>query len=317
MSFNTGSFVGKLIELNTSQQSIQTLSGWAIHHRRNAQQIVDVWFQQLTKSPKERKLLFMFLSNDIIQNSKRKGNEFTQEFSRVLPDALSHTYKSAVDDIKTIKQIDRILAIWKEREIFGKDFIDKLQSHRPKGLGKADSDLGLLGDADHVLKSPSKRMRSSSNSEAPDPDTVIRSLIKLERGSVLQDRTMKEKFSTIPNEVWNVQAVEKITDRKRLETLLGSVDSSYDLLSQYRIRLQTEFTERNKVSAMLKEFVMHQKEQLRNVETRLTEYQGKLQKVQAVRSQLQSHLNSLPDLSASAALEPLPEPGSLFGGTDE
>ena len=35
----------------------------------------------------------MFLSNDIIQNSKRKGNEFTQEFSRVLPDALSHTYK--------------------------------------------------------------------------------------------------------------------------------------------------------------------------------------------------------------------------------
>ena len=73
---------------------------------------------------------------------------------------------------------------------------------------------------------------------APDPDTVIRSLINLERGSALQDSRIKQQFSTIPNEVWNVQAVEKITDRKRLETLLKSVDSSYELLSQHRIRLQ-------------------------------------------------------------------------------
>lgn len=314
MSFNTGSFVGKLIELNHSQQSIQTLSGWAIHHRRNAQQIVDVWFQQLTKSPKERKLLFMFLSNDIIQNSKRKGNEFTQEFSRVLPDALSHTYKSAVDDTKTIKQIDRILSIWKEREIFGKDFIDKLQSYRPKAVGGEPQESDLV---DTSVTSPKKRIRSTSDS-APDPDTVIRSLINLERSSALQDSRIKQQFSTIPNEVWNVQAVEKITDRKRLESLLKSVDSSYDLISEHRIKLQNEFQERNKVATMLKEFVMHQKDQLRNVESRLTEYQGKLQKVQAVRAQLQSHLNSLPDLSnVTTALEPLPEPGSLFGGTDD
>ncbi|XP_063683058.1 regulation of nuclear pre-mRNA domain-containing protein 1B-like [Bolinopsis microptera] len=314
MSFNTGSFVGKLIELNNSQQSIQTLSGWAIHHRRNAQQIVDVWFQQLTKSPKERKLLFMFLSNDIIQNSKRKGNEFTQEFSRVLPDALSHTYKSAVEDLKTIKQIDRILQIWKEREIFGKDFIDKLQSYRPKGLR---SESQSEDTTDGTLMSPTKKRIRSTSDSAPDPDTVIRSLINLERGSALQDTRIKQQFSTIPNEVWNVQAVEKITDRKRLETLLKSVDSSYELLSQHRIRLQTEFQERNKVAAMLKEFVMHQKEQLRSVESRLTEYQGKLQKVQAVRSQLQSHLNSLPDLTTVTKLEPLPEPGSLFGAPDD
>ena len=51
-SFQPVNPAGKLIELNNSQQSIQTLSGWAIHHRRNAQQIVDVWFQQLTKCEK-------------------------------------------------------------------------------------------------------------------------------------------------------------------------------------------------------------------------------------------------------------------------
>lgn len=307
MTFNTGSFVGKLIELNNSQQSIQTLSGWCIHHRRNAQQIVDVWFQQLTKSPKERKLLFMYLSNDIIQNSKRKGSEFTQEFSRVLPDALSHTYKSANDDMKTIKQIDRILSIWKEREIFGKEFIDKLLSYRPKGL---------QSESQPEAPSPNKKRIRSTSDSAPDPDTVIRSLIALERGSALQDSRVKQQFSTIPNEVWNSQAVEKITDRKRLETLLKTVDSSYDQLSQHRLRLQTEYQERNKVAAMLKEFVLHQKDQLRNVESRLSEYQGKLQKVELVRKQLQSHLHSLPNLDTVSSLAPLPEPGSLFAGND-
>ena len=34
--------------------------------------------------------------------------------------------------------------------------------------------------------------------------------------------------------------------------------------------IQNEFQERNKVATMLKEFVMHQKDQLRNVESRLT-----------------------------------------------
>ena len=79
---------------------------------------------------------------------------------------------------------------------------------------------------------------SSIFSAAPDPDTVIRSLINLERSSALQDSRIKQQFSTIPNEVWNVQAVEKITDRKRLESLLKSVDSSYDLISEHRIKLQ-------------------------------------------------------------------------------
>ena len=50
---------------------------------------------------------------------------------------------------------------------------------------------------------------------------------------------------------------------------------------------------------------------------KIQEYQGKLQKVQAVRSQLQSHLNSLPDLTTVTKLEPLPEPGSLFAAPDD
>ena len=71
-------------------------------------------------------------------------------------------FRSAVEDLKTIKQIDRILQIWKEREIFGKDFIDKLQSFRPKGL-RSESQSDEPNDG--TLVSPNKkRIRSTSDS---------------------------------------------------------------------------------------------------------------------------------------------------------
>ena len=40
------------------------------------------------------RLTFMYLANDVIQNSKKKGPEFTREFATVLPDAYKFATKS-------------------------------------------------------------------------------------------------------------------------------------------------------------------------------------------------------------------------------
>lgn len=37
-----------------------------------------------------RKLTFLYLANDVIQNSKKKGPEFTQDFAPVIVDAFKH-----------------------------------------------------------------------------------------------------------------------------------------------------------------------------------------------------------------------------------
>lgn len=49
MSFTDGTLVKKLVELNASQQSIQTLSLWVIHHRKHCDKIVKSWFKELQK----------------------------------------------------------------------------------------------------------------------------------------------------------------------------------------------------------------------------------------------------------------------------
>lgn len=47
--FTENALIRKLQELNSSQQSIQTLSLWLIHHRKHHAAIVKTWYKELLK----------------------------------------------------------------------------------------------------------------------------------------------------------------------------------------------------------------------------------------------------------------------------
>jgi regulator of Ty1 transposition protein 103 len=106
MSFSEASLLKKFQELNSTQQSVQTLSLWLIHHRRNAGQVIATWLSELERTPKpERKLTFIYLANDILQNSRRKGDEYLAEFRQVLREAFEHT--AEYSDEKTKFTLER------------------------------------------------------------------------------------------------------------------------------------------------------------------------------------------------------------------
>ena len=48
-SFSESALEKKLSELSNSQQSVQTLSLWIIHHRKHSSLIVRVWHRELKK----------------------------------------------------------------------------------------------------------------------------------------------------------------------------------------------------------------------------------------------------------------------------
>ena len=62
----------------------------------------------------------MYLANDVIQNSKKKGPEFGKEFATVLPKAFDHM--KGFDD-KTRERLGRLLQIWEERGVYDKSQI--------------------------------------------------------------------------------------------------------------------------------------------------------------------------------------------------
>lgn len=68
---------------------------------------------------------------------------------------------------------------------------------------------------------------------------------------------------------------------------------------------------------MIEDFMAAQKDLESRAEERLEQYRDKLDKVNAVRDDLKSHIQSLPDLSklpdvTTGGLAPLPSAGDLF-----
>ena len=64
-----------------------------------------------------RKLTFIYLVNDVIQNSRKKGPEFRDQFGPILAPALK-LMGQAVNAETTQKRLERILNIWGDRNMF-------------------------------------------------------------------------------------------------------------------------------------------------------------------------------------------------------
>lgn len=148
-SFNPQILVDKLSKLNSSQASIETLSHWCIFHMHKAKQVVETWARQFHCAPREQRLAFLYLANDILQNSRRKGAEFVGEFWKVLPDALRDVMNNGDEFGRNAAM--RLVGIWEDRKVFGsrgqtlKEELVKMQSNN----GNRNDDL-----IESKLKSP-------------------------------------------------------------------------------------------------------------------------------------------------------------------
>ncbi|KAG2555625.1 hypothetical protein PVAP13_8NG016103 [Panicum virgatum] len=165
-SFSEHRLVDKLNKLNSSAASIQTLSQWCIFHRKRAKRVVDTWEKQFNSATKDKKVSFLYLSNDILQNSKRKGGDFVNEFWRVLPRSLKHVYENGGEEGK--KVVARLIGIWDERKVFG----TRIESLKD----------GIFGNNPHILdnngnsSNPSSNPPSNSKVSRKDSGTTVKKL---------------------------------------------------------------------------------------------------------------------------------------------
>lgn len=73
-----------------------------------------------------RKLTFMYLANDVIQNSKKKGPEYNKEFGNKLGKVFEHLGAIHLDE-KSLKGLNRLLSVWEERNVFEADQVKLLK----------------------------------------------------------------------------------------------------------------------------------------------------------------------------------------------
>ena len=75
-------------------------------------------FFSFVSASEKRKITFIYLANDVIQNSKKKGPEYGKEFGNILPKAFEHMSTIQNFDEKSKKSLERVLNIWQERGVY-------------------------------------------------------------------------------------------------------------------------------------------------------------------------------------------------------
>ncbi|XP_076354834.1 regulation of nuclear pre-mRNA domain-containing protein 1B-like [Tachypleus tridentatus] len=310
--FTEAALEKKLAELNSSQQSIQTLSLWLIHHRKHHKIIIKVWFRELKKAKPNRKLTMMYLANDVIQNSKKKGPEFSKEFLSILCKAFHNV--TLDPDEKTIVGVQKILKVWEDRNVYSGSDIEEFRkaTHHTEHILNTETEPPLKKIKPGFEE---KDPDSSPARDPPDPDELIKALQDLENAAS-SDAAVREEIANLPPEVSDVTLLEKLEDKKAADKLSKQVNEACSLLNNYNSRLQQELEDRKQVAKMLNDYTYTQRSILALSEQKLEEYREKLQKVTRVRNELKSHLQNLPDLTllpnVTEGLAPLPSAGDLF-----
>ena len=106
-----------LLTQPSKDESLITLSlskGWILFHISQSRASVRVWNNELKKVGAAHMLKYLYLCNDVLQKSRRKGNQFREAFASVLPEAMQYIYTHSSKDIP---KIERVLSIWKDREV--------------------------------------------------------------------------------------------------------------------------------------------------------------------------------------------------------
>lgn len=320
-------FERKLVDLRDSQKEIQSLSQYCVHHRQHCKSVVKVWYKNIKTTAVTRKLTAMYLANDVVQNSKKRGPEYAKEFGIVMRKVFEHLAVMDFDD-KTIMSLVRLIGIWQERQIFDRKILHEIskiwdQKHKNSGPGKiagqessgsgterrksreiaeiedlldASMQASETSDTKEETLTLSPRQGGSPGSgDPPEPEELIQALQDLEN-SASSDAIVREKIAKLPPEVSEVAKIDGLQSLSEAKVLNSQVAEASTLLDDYNLRLQEELKDRKKVGSMISEFLSAQKDLLAQAEERLELYLDKLDKIHGVKDELKSHIAALPDI---------------------
>lgn len=110
----------------------------------------------------------MYLANDVIQNSKKKGPEYGKEYGKILKNAFTHIGETCSSDEKTLGSLGRILKIWEERGVYDEKLIEEFRNALNNISDKTTSEKPSSGSAS---KRKSVETQENGHETAKKPKT--------------------------------------------------------------------------------------------------------------------------------------------------
>ncbi|KAL2343018.1 hypothetical protein Fmac_004303 [Flemingia macrophylla] len=292
----------KLSKLNSTQQCIETLSHWCIYHRSEAELVVATWNKQFQNPDKVQRVPLLYLANDILQNSRKNGNEFVTEFWKVLPVALKDVLEKGDDKEK--HAVSRLVDIWEERRVFG----SQVKNLKNVILGEeAPPQLEFNKKRSRSVRIVKKDSRSIKTklSIGGTAEKIVSAF-----HTVLNEHSNEDvEMSKCKSAVHRVRKIEKnvdiacaiVKDPKR-KTLAKELVEEENILKQCIENLKLVEASRAALVTQLKEALHEQESELENVRTQIQVAQAQVEEASYMRKRLDDEDSSYKASTATASV---------------
>nr|XP_048334903.1 regulation of nuclear pre-mRNA domain-containing protein 1B isoform X1 [Ziziphus jujuba var. spinosa] len=285
-AFSEQILADKLSKLNSTQQCIETLSHWCIFHRSKAELVVTTWEKQFHKSQMVQKVPLLYLANDILQNSRRKGNEFVTEFWKVLPSALKDVREKGDDHGKNV--VSRLVDIWEERKVFG----SRAKSLKEVMLGEEVPPPLELSSKKRSRSVKVVKKDSRSTKTKPSIGGTAEKIVSAFQ-TLLGEPNEDAETSKCKSAVHHIRKLEKdvdvacadVKDPKR-KILAKELEEEENVLKQCIEKLKLVEANRVALLSQLREALNEQESELESVRTQMQVAQAQAEEASNMRKRL-------------------------------
>ncbi|CAJ2667789.1 unnamed protein product [Trifolium pratense] len=247
-----------------------------------------------------RKIPLLYLANDILQNSKRNGNEFVIEFWKVLPAALKDVI--AEKNPRGERAVSRLFEVWEERKVFGSrvqnltDLMLGEDTPPPLDFGnkRPRSAKVMKRDSVKILKRDSRSIKSKL-SIGGTTEKIVSAFYLVLSEKANEDAEMSECKSAVQH----VRKIEKdvdiactiAKDPKRI-TLKKDLEQQQNILKDCIEKLKLFEASRVALISQLKEALHEQESDLENVRTQMQVAQAQIEEAGKMQKRLDSEDSS-------------------------
>ncbi len=262
-------FIEKLSKLNDTPESIALLSHYMIHHRKHAVYLVSLWASHTKTVPAAQKLFMFYLCNDVVQNSRRKGDEYIKAFGDVLKESFIAAWNACPPDIQ--KKLTRLLDIWKERQVYAPQFIEKCKAAAESLTNPAPVHLA-------------KRPRLVSDQDMHDMSPVHQELFKLLSMSE-QSESEIEGLKLKAMTARNVVDTSMPTDSSSQKVLMDRIEDAKTKFVAYQNAIEKAQSYHTTAISSLNEIVSSLRTHVRNDQALLEACLSSLQQLEVLQAQ--------------------------------
>ncbi|CAF3792205.1 unnamed protein product [Adineta steineri] len=285
----SASFEKRLTTVNSTQESVQTLSLWILYHRNQYEHLLKTWFKVLKKSKPSHRLTLFYVANDVIQNAKKHNAlVYNQAFKPYLSSAMIHVKENGIK-----KKVQRILEIWRERGVYDEDFIDEI-------LKK------LLGT--EVYEKDKEVTRVIAEFQ---PKLLCESLIRfkqLEAETLVKEQMINNDLKIIDG--MSIESVRKLKDTTSTDAFHLEYENSREKFQDYVRYFERVLQERKNLKQSCEQAEIFYDAQYQDANIVVEAYKNFGDKVATLKKKLDSLIRDLPEIVSSPTGDNVPSPGN-------